>query len=176
MNLVLIGYRGSGKSSVGRALAERLGREFADTDAEIERRAGTAIADIFRTQGEPAFRSLERQVVADLAAREGLVLATGGGVVLDPANVAALRRNGKVAWLRCGAEDLARRIAADPATRRTRPDLTPVGGLEEVRRLLAVRTPLYEGAADWIADSDARPVEAIAADLAARFAHARSHA
>lgn len=165
MNISLIGYRGSGKTSVGRALAERFALRFVDTDVEIERRAGCSIAEIFARQGEPAFRTIEKQVVADTAAGDGLVIACGGGVVLDPANVAALKRAGKVVWLRCPAEELHRRITTDPATGRTRPNLTALGGLAEVRKLLEVRTPLYTAAAEVTMDVEGRSVEEIVAAM-----------
>lgn len=146
--LALIGYRGTGKSSVGRIVAARLGRPFVDADVELEARAGRPIRRIFDEDGEPAFRDLEQEVVADLAGRPGLVLATGGGAVLRPANRDALRRVGFVAWLTAPPEELARRLRADRRGLAVRPALTGAGILEEIRDVLAERLPLYRQTAD----------------------------
>jgi shikimate kinase len=168
-NIVLIGYRGSGKTSVGRTVAARLGRTLIDTDAMIERAAGMTVRAIFAERGEPGFRELERRAVAEAAAGRDAVISCGGGVVLDPRNVAALRAGGRVAWLRCGAGELHRRLNADPATGELRPNLTAVGGLEEVRRLLEVRTPLYEAAADAVIDVERLGIEEAADAVIAAF-------
>ena len=151
--IFLIGYRGSGKTTVGRALAARLGWDFLDADERIESAAGMSIKDIFATQGETAFRDRESAVLTQLAALTRTVVATGGGVVLREPN-RALLRSGFVAWLTASAETLARRIHDDPTTATRRPNLTASGGVEEVRALLAVRTPLYAELADFVADAE----------------------
>ena len=149
MNITLIGYRGSGKTTIGKLLAQKLWMDFVDTDALLAQRAGQSIKEIFATQGEAAFRDLEAAVVTDAAARDNLVIATGGGVVLREANVAALKKSGKVIYLYAPAETLLERIGADPATAATRPALTAAGGtLAEIRAVLTVREPLYQAAAD----------------------------
>lgn len=153
MNIVLIGYRGSGKSAVGRALAGKLGWPLIDTDALIEQRAGRSIREIFTRDGEPAFRDLEAAVVAEASWRDRHVISAGGGVVLRASNTAALKQHGKLVWLSAPPEVLWARIEADSATSVTRPNLTTAGGLEEVRELLARRLPLYEAAADLRLDS-----------------------
>lgn len=163
MNISLIGYRGSGKTAVGRALAGAVHFSFADTDDLIEKRTGRTIREIFEQQGEPAFRATEIQVVAEVAAGDEQVIACGGGVVLNPVNVRALRKAGKVVWLRADAKELHRRINSDPATADRRPNLTVAGGLEEISRLLAARTPLYQSAAHAVIDTDGYSVEEIAA-------------
>ena len=115
MKVVLIGYRGTGKSTVGRLLADRLGLPFIDTDTLVEARAGKPIPAIFAADGEEGFHALEREVCAGLAAAQG-VIATGGGAVLDPENVAALRHGARVFLLEGPPEELP--AAAPPATGR----------------------------------------------------------
>ncbi len=162
MNIALIGYRGSGKSAVGKLLAARLGMAFCDTDELIVAQAGKTIREIFAVGGEVAFRTLERDAVAQAAAQDNTVIAAGGGVVLDPANVAALKRNAKIVWLSAPAEVLYQRITADITSQHTRPNLTASGGLEEVKRLLALRTPLYQSAADITVDAGNQTPEQLA--------------
>jgi shikimate kinase len=148
MNIVLIGYRGSGKSSIARRLAGKLWMDFVDTDTLITDRAEKTIKEIFETEGEAGFRKRECEIIAEVAARDNHVIAAGGGAVLNPANVAALKKNGKIIWLKATPEVLHQRIQADAQTNATRPNLTSAGGLEEVRHLLEERTPLYQAAAD----------------------------
>ncbi|HUR54205.1 MAG TPA: shikimate kinase [Gemmataceae bacterium] len=157
----LIGYRGSGKTTVGRALAARLGWDFLDADVSIESLAGKSILDIFKTEGETAFRDRESAVLADLARLTKTVVATGGGVVLRDQNRALLRA-GFVTWLTASPEALAARIAADPTTATRRPNLTAAGGVQEVRALLAVREPYYRDAADFVVDAEQLSPEAAA--------------
>jgi shikimate kinase len=99
MNLVLVGLMGSGKSTVGRQLAERLGRSFIDTDAVVADRAGRTIAEIFQTDGEAAFRHMESQIIAEVTSAGGAVIATGGGAVLSAENRALMRQDSLVVWL-----------------------------------------------------------------------------
>jgi shikimate kinase len=160
MNLFLIGYRGSGKTTVAAALAERLGWPWVDADAELERRAGQTIKQIFEEQGELAFRDLEVAVVADLAARDRQIVALGGGAVLRDANRQALAGRGRIVWLKASPEVLWARMMADHTTAARRPNLTREGGLAEIRTLLAERTPIYASCADLEIDADERsPVE-----------------
>ena len=155
--LALIGARGSGKSTVGRLVADRLGRPFADADRELELRAGRSIARIFEADGEPHFRDLEASVLADLADRPGLVLATGGGAVLREANRQALRRLGFIAWLDAPAPTLADRLRLDLDDR---PALTDRGPLAEIADILEARRPLYLSVADaTIATEGRTPAE-----------------
>lgn len=134
-NAVLVGMPGSGKSAVGRALAARLKREFFDSDAEIERRAGP-IEEIFARGGEETFRRIEKEVIEELSKKSGVVLATGGGAVKDKANVAALRRNGKILYIDRPVEKLA--LKGRPLSK----------DRETVKRLYEERRALYEDAAD----------------------------
>ncbi len=147
--LALVGYRGTGKSTVGRILAERLGRPFADADNEIEAQAGRSIRSIFEEDGEPAFRERESRVLATLTTRlRGGVLATGGGAVLAEANRRLIRGFGFVAWLAADPETLARRLSASGAGVAERPPLTAAGTLGEIAGVLAARVALYREVAD----------------------------
>lgn len=150
MKVVLIGFRGTGKTTVGRILANRLGLPFYDTDALIEQRAGMPIPEIFRRAGEAHFRALEREVIASLRTAEG-VIATGGGAVCDPANVADLRWHGRVFLLTAAPEICHERIAGSD-----RPGLTDLSPAEEIRTLLARRKDAYLGAADTCIDTGRR--------------------
>jgi len=161
MTVTLIGFRGSGKSTVGPLLAERLGWAFIDADAEIERRAGRTIRQIFEESGEPEFRRIEREVMADLLQSDRRVIAAGGGAVLDPQTRAALRNSGPVVWLRAEIETLTARIETDPTTRQRRPRLTTSGGKTEVEHLLAERNPIYARCATVAVDTDRLAAEQI---------------
>lgn len=161
-HLILIGARGTGKSTVGRALAARLGWAFVDADERIEADAGKSIAEIFSAEGEAGFRDREATVLAELCQREKHVLATGGGVVLRPANRELLKASGFVAWLTASPEAAFARLQADPTTASRRPKLTAQGGIEEVRTLMAARAPLYRECADFAIATGALSPEAVA--------------
>lgn len=147
-NVILIGMPGSGKSTVGAALAAETGKRFVDADDEIVRAAGMPIPEIFARQGEPGFRALETQVLARLGKESGLVIATGGGCVTRPENAPLLRQNGSVFWLRRALEKLATE---------GRP-LSQAGSLREME---AVRTPLYEAFSDHPIDNNAAVSETV---------------
>lgn len=159
MKVVLVGPRGAGKSTVGRLLADRLGLPFADTDALVEARAGRPIPAIFAEGGETAFRALERQVCAALAGADG-VIAAGGGAVLDPGNVEALRRRARTVLLEGPPEELVRRCDGSD-----RPALTVFSPLDEVRAVLAARADAYRAAADHCVWTGCRTPEQVAALL-----------
>jgi shikimate kinase len=165
-NLYLIGYRGSGKTTVARELAAILGWECRDADDEIERRAGCTIQRMFAEQGEPAFRDLETAVLADFATATRHVYSLGGGAILRADNRDRMRASGRTAWLRARAATLAERLALDPTTGARRPNLTVAGGLAEIEQLLAIRAPLYQSAADYIVEADERTPREIAAEIA----------
>ncbi|MSR53545.1 MAG: shikimate kinase [Gemmataceae bacterium] len=168
--VILIGYRGSGKTTVGKILAERLGWDFLDADTILEARAGKSIRAIFADEGEQAFRDLESAILAELCTRHQVVLATGGGVVMREENQQAMK-NGYATWLTASPAALWGRIQADSSTAERRPALAG-GGMLEVERLLSVRDPLYRSCADLtISVESLSPEEAANAILAAWSFH-----
>jgi shikimate kinase len=169
MLIALIGYRGSGKSAVAQSLALRLSWDWMDADVEIELRAGKSIAAIFADDGEEAFRNLESAVLRDLIQRDRTVLAFGGGIVLREQNrelLDAAADRCKIVWLRASPETLWERSQADRTTAARRPNLTAAGGVEEVRRLLAQREPLYDECADFKIDTENKSPTEIAREIA----------
>jgi len=164
MIIALIGYRGSGKSSVAKALATKLGWSWRDADVVLEERAGRSIREIFAQQGEPAFRELESEILTELLSQANIVVALGGGVVLRAENRRRLQKP-VVIWLQASPDELHARIATDPGTNERRPDLTSAGGLDEIRKLLLERTPLYHECADFIVDTKEKSPEQIAAEI-----------
>ncbi len=167
--IFLIGYRGTGKTTVGRLVAERLGCESIDADDEIERRAGKSVAAIFADDGEAVFRDLEAQVVADLSRRTKLVVAPGGGAVLRHTTRDAMRAAGPVVWLTASVDTIAARLAADAATGNRRPNLTASGGRAEIEALLAERTPIYRACATVVVDTEGKSPAEVADDVIARL-------
>jgi shikimate kinase len=165
MNLVLIGYRATGKTTLARLLAERLGWDWIDADVEIERRAGKAIARIFAEDGEPAFRDLEAGTIAELCERERLVLAAGGGAPLREESRRAMRQSGHIVWLTARPETILARMTADATTADRRPSLTNRPPLEEIVQLLARREPVYREAAHQIVDTEGRSPEELAEEI-----------
>jgi len=168
-NIFLIGPMGSGKSAVGRQLAERLGLEFVDSDAEIEARTGVDIPYIFEREGEAGFRAREREVLDLLTRRERVLVATGGGAVLDPGTRERLRARGCVVYLRTSVgQQLAR-------TRRShsRPLLNTPDPRETLERLMQQRSALYDETADLTVDTDGRRVGTVVEEIERRLAAAR---
>jgi shikimate kinase len=161
--IFLIGARGSGKTTVARLLAGRLGWSWADADEQLERRAGRTIRAMFADEGQGRFRDLESQVLLELARLEGHVIATGGGVVLREANRAILRQ-GFVVWLTADHETLWRRMQGDSTTVERRPNLT-VGGAAEVAEVLHQREPLYRSCADLVIATAGRAPEQVTAGI-----------
>lgn len=145
-NLILVGFMGTGKSAAGARLATRLGRELVEMDAVIESRERRSIPAIFRDSGERYFRSVERALVRELSARRNLVVSTGGGVVLDPANIADFQSTGVVICLEADPEVILRRVAGDDH----RPLLQDPDPGRRIRELLAARAPLYAAIPDRI--------------------------
>lgn len=189
--LILIGYRGCGKSSVGRRVAQRLGWSFADTDERIEQLAGRCVRDIFQSEGEAVFRRLESQVLAEIlpapdalrparpqgrhgkggallqATNLGRVVSVGGGAVLVAANRERIRQAGLCVWLQAGVEELERRLTADPRSAELRPALTDQSPRDEIDRLLAIRAPLYADLAHEHVQTDGRSIAQVADELVA---------
>jgi shikimate kinase len=162
MILTLIGYRATGKTTLARLLAERLGWDWIDADVEIEHRAGKSIAEIFAEDGELAFRDLEALVIADLCRRDRLVVAAGGGAPLRPESQQAMREAGKVVWLTARPETILTRMTDDATTAARRPNLTDNDPLAEIIELLNRREPIYRESADFAVDTEGRaPVELV---------------
>jgi len=162
VNLILVGGRGSGKSTVGPLVAVRLGWQFVDLDAWIVKEAGRTIRDIFATEGEEGFRRREREACLHLKKRRNFVIAMGGGSLLAPENRTLMKRLGKMIWLRAPAAVLWSRINQDPHTAESRPDLTAEGGLGELEATLAQREPQYRASAHHILDTMSETPDAIA--------------
>lgn len=155
MRVVLIGFRGSGKTAVGKRIAAALALPWIDTDARVEALAGTDIPSIFERRGEKGFRSLEREAIAGLPA-DGCVVSTGGGAVLDPENVRRLRSGSAVFYLDAPAEEVIARTRGSD-----RPPLTGLSPEEEVRALLVYRRPFYRSAADVCIDTGEMDVDGV---------------
>lgn len=160
-NIFLVGLMGAGKTSVGRMLARRLNKDFYDADAEIERTTGVKIPVIFDIEGESGFRAREEKVIERLTAMHDIVLATGGGAVLSPANRARLQQQGHVIYLRATPEDLWRRTRRD----RNRPLLQTTNPLAKLKELHTQRDPLYSEVADLVVDTGAQSVGALTAHI-----------
>ena len=164
MNLILCGMMGAGKTTIGIKVAEKTGRRWYDTDGLIVDKYGE-IADIFEYYGETHFRKLETEIVKELAAQDGLVISSGGGLVLKKENNELLQKNGKIVFLRASFETLAQRLKVDGS----RPLLQ--SSTESIRdrlaRLLNERAPIYEHAADYIVDVDEKTPETIADEIIA---------
>lgn len=161
-NLFLIGPMGAGKSAVGRQLARLLHMDFVDSDEEIERRTGVDIAFIFEKEGEAGFRAREVKVIDELSRKQGIVLATGGGAILDPDSRSHLGARGFVVYLHTTVQQQLDRTQRG----RNRP-LLENGDKEEVLdSLMAVRDPLYREIADLTIETDGRRVQAVARDIA----------
>lgn len=151
MNVVLIGYRGTGKSTVADLVAARLGLTVMSTDAEIVRRTGQSIPELVAQYGWDRFRRLEAELCQELKDQEGLVIDTGGGIVLHSANITALKAHGRVFWLTAEVPTIAARIGTDTQ----RPSLTGTKSfVEEIEEVLAQRRPLYQAAADAVIPTD----------------------
>jgi shikimate kinase len=172
MILTLIGYRATGKTTLGQLLAGRLGWEWIDADVDIERRAGKSIARIFAEDGEPAFRDLEARVIADLCRRDRLVLAAGGGAPLRPESRQAMRQGGKVVWLTARPETILARMSGDATTAARRPNLTDKGPLEEIIQLLKRREPIYQESAHLVVDTEGKTPEELVAEIMKRLGFA----
>lgn len=164
-NIFFVGMMGAGKSAVGRQLAARLGREFVDSDHEIQVRTGVSVSVIFEVEGEAGFRRREEQVIDEVSRRDGVVLATGGGAVLCAATRARLKERGLTVYLQATAHELWLRTRND----RKRPLLECADPKQRLEELLALRDPHYREVADLIVEtgrpSVARLVESLAGEI-----------
>jgi shikimate kinase len=167
-NVYLVGPMGSGKTAVGRRLATLLDKQFLDSDAEIERRTGVDIRYIFEKEGEARFREREREVIAELTRLDGVVVATGGGAILDPKTRERLATTGTVIYLETSVDALVQRTRSN----KTRPLLMNADPRAVLEGLMAARHPLYEEVADLKIETTGRTVRAVAADIRERLATA----
>jgi len=154
MNIFLIGYRCTGKTSVGRSLAKSLGRPFLDADSELVKEQNLNISEIVRKQGWDAFREIESDIIKRVCALDDHVVATGGGAVLNDKNVKHMKRSGKLVWLKATPETIKKRILQDKNTEDFRPPLTSRGSFEEIHETLLNRNPFYEKAMNFDVDTD----------------------
>ena len=161
--IFLIGYRGTGKSTVAQMLADRLGWTWCDADQVLEEQFGRSIRQIFATEGEAGFRDKESVILRELATRLHCVIATGGGVVLRPENRECLR-SGVAIWLTADPQTIWQRMQADTTTAGRRPDLAQ-GGLPEIEGLLRIRATLYKACSDWLVDTTNQTPQQVAAQI-----------
>ena len=164
-NIFLIGPMGAGKSTIGRHLAKSMGVEFVDSDLVIEQRTGANIPLIFEVEGEDGFRRREKAAIDELTQRERIVLATGGGVVLDPENRRHLASRGTVVYLYAAVDQLAARTGKD----RRRPLLYAKDPRERLEELMKIRDPLYREIADLIVDTGGRTIQGAEKDILSKL-------
>jgi len=165
MNLTLIGYRATGKSTLARLLAERLDWDWIDADVEIERVAGKTVAEIFAEDGEPLFRDIEARVIADLTGRPKLVIAAGGGAALREESRKAMRESGRVVWLQASAETIHARMTGDATTATRRPSLTDRGPLDEILHVMSAREPIYRATAHVVIDTEGKAPDSLVDEI-----------
>ncbi len=165
MSITLIGYRATGKTTLAKLLAERLGWQWADADVLIEQLAGKSIAKIFAEDGEPTFRDLEARVIAEQCDRDDLVLASGGGAPMREESRQAMRRGGKVVWLTALPETILARMNNDATTADRRPDLTDQGPLQEIVEMLDCRNATYRQTAHFEIDTEGKTPEQITSEI-----------
>jgi shikimate kinase len=173
MNIVLIGYRGTGKTAVGIALSKRLERPFYDADTYLEKKLGRTISDMVAGQGWPFFRAREKEVIREIAAKDDCVIATGGGAVMDKDNVAWLRDKGTFVLLKADMDIMIRRIQGDESSPEQRPKLSEGDIYEETESLLRQRMPIYEDVADFSVDTSNLTIDGVV-DQIVRYLQAES--
>ncbi len=161
MNVFLIGYRCTGKTTVGKSLADRLGWPFVDTDRVIVENSGISIARMVESHGWPFFREREYKALQMVCDQKHQIVATGGGIVLDTRNISAMKQSGTAVWLTASEKTIAARILADEATKDSRPPLTGRGLTAEIASVLSERKHLYEKAADLVINTDGEEIAAI---------------
>jgi shikimate kinase len=161
-NVFLIGYRCTGKSSVGKLLSTRLGWSFIDTDSLLVSESGLSIKEIVGKHGWETFRKMEYVIVKQVCILDRRVVATGGGVVLNEANVNLMKKNGRLVWLKAVPETIKTRMMLDQDTEEFRPSLTSIDSFSEIEDTLIEREPFYINAMDFFVDTDERRTDEIA--------------
>lgn len=165
MNIILVGYRCTGKTSVGKKLAEKFRVPFYDTDALIIERIGKTIKEWVEEKGWESFRQEEKAVIRELVSLDSTVIALGGGAVLDPENREIIRRNGLILWLAADVQTIGERMSTDPNNRDLRPPLSK-GDLEtEIQATLTERFPLYEQVSDFCVETKGKSLEAVTEEI-----------
>lgn len=159
--LILVGPMGAGKTTIGRQLAQQLGREFYDSDREIEEHTGADIPLIFELEGEAGFRKREKSMLKELTKKEGIILATGGGAILDPENREQMSKHGFVVYLNAPLSQLINRTSKD----KNRPLLQTENPHKKLEEILAIRDPLYREVADAIVETDGSPIRNVVKKL-----------
>jgi shikimate kinase len=160
-----MGFRGTGKTSVGRLLAARLGGPFLDSDEMIKASSGKSVREMVAEKGWSSFRREERRVIAELSRNDGCVIALGGGAVLDEENVHNLKGKGLFIWLMAGAQTIVGRLNGDGKTHEQRPSLTGKNPDEEIKSLLQEREPLYARIADCRVETSERTIAEVAEEV-----------
>ena len=160
-NIILVGPMGAGKTTIGKQLAQHTGRDFYDSDREIEKHTGANIPLIFELEGEDGFRKREKKILVDLTQKQDIVLATGGGAVLDPDNRALLTKYGFVIYLSAPLTQLFNRTSKD----RNRPLLQTDNPRKKLEEIIATRDPLYREVADIVIETDEKPVRNVVKNL-----------
>ncbi|MBW2019371.1 MAG: shikimate kinase AroL [Deltaproteobacteria bacterium] len=161
MNIVLIGYRGTGKTTVGMALSKRLGKAFCDTDDYIERKAKRPISDMVSTEGWAFFRAKEKEAIREVSSRKDCVIAAGGGAILDDENVENFKKNGIVVLLEATTQTIHERMQGDKRTDQQRPSLTGKDPYEEIEEVLEFRRPFYQRAMDFSVDTTSKSIDQV---------------
>jgi len=161
-SIALIGFMGTGKTVVGKVLAERLGKEFLEMDALIEQKAGKTIPEIFQREGEEAFRQLEIEAAKQVSQRKNVVIACGGGVVLNKINIDRLKKESLLVYLKASPEVILRRTSSDTSER---PLLKTANKASTVNELLRFRKPFYERAADITIDTSKLGIDSVVAQI-----------
>jgi len=161
-NIALIGFMGTGKTAVGKALAEKLGRKFVELDSLIEQKAGKSIPDIFQQDGEIAFRELEMRVAEEVANKKKAVIACGGGIVLNKINIDRLRQQSRVVYLTASPEAILKRVSSEEGQR---PLLEVDNPTLAIREMLSFRKPFYERAADITIDTSKLDINSVAEQI-----------
>ena len=169
MNIYLIGYRAVGKSAVGRSLASILNRPFIDTDSELSEQAGMTISEYVHKMGWAAFRDLERAILQQICNRDSQVVATGGGMILEPQNVRSMRETGTLVWLKASPQTIKERLLNDQRSEQNRPALSSKGMVNEIEEILTQRTPYYEQAMNFSIVTDTLSIDQICTQLVSQL-------
>lgn len=169
MNIYLIGYRATGKTSVGKSLASILNWPFVDTDFELAARVGMTISEFVHKKGWDSFRDMERSIIKQVCMADGQVVATGGGVVLDTQNVSMMQTGGPLIWLQASPETIRKRLLHDRQSEQTRPALTSKGLIDEIGTMLKTRNPYYHRATHLSVETDRLSITEICDHIVAQL-------